>query len=800
MNQPIRKVAVLGAGVMGAGIAAHLANAGVTVVLLDIVPPNLTDAERADPGARNRFAAGGLDKALKSRPAAFFHPSRAALVSVGNFEDDLAKVSSCDLIIEAVVENIDIKRKLFERLDALTTERTLVASNTSGLRIAAMVEGRSASFRKRFMVIHFFNPPRYMKLLELVPGADTDPAAFARVSSFASESLGKGVVVAKDTTNFIGNRVGAHAMMAAIHQMLADGLTPEDVDAIVGTPMGRPKSAAFRTADMVGLDTFAHVADNCYRSLTADEDREVFLVPPYIRAMVEKRILGDKTKGGFYKKSDAGVLTLDPATGEYREKKQTPEVTKFIKSLRDVEDVGERLRLLAADPGPAGRFAWKVLARGLSYAARRVGEISDDVSAIDDAMRWGYNWELGPFETWDALGFAKTVDRMVADGVALPASVLAMRKAGVESFYKGGASVYDLAKGKYVTRALDRRAKPYRERRGMKSQRHPELTPKEPVWSNAGAELWYIGDDIVSLTLRTKMNSIDPDVIEALDRAVEIAETRFKGLVLYNEGENFSVGANLALVAMAAASGQFEDISKLVRALQAATQRIKYAHVPVVAAPFGMALGGGLEMCLCTNAIQAAAETYAGLVEVGMGLIPGGAGTLNTLWRAFEGVPEGAAVDPYAIVTQVFKNIALAKVATSADEAKEVGFFRRTDGVTFDRARLLYDAKQRCLGLARAGWHAPSPRAYKLPGESGMATLKMMVLSLQQGGQATAHDGTVALRLAKVLCGGIDGAAAPVTEERLLELEAEAFLSLCGEPKTQERMQYFLINNKPLRN
>jgi len=799
MNQPVRKVAVLGAGVMGAGIAAHLANAGVPVLLLDIVPPNLTDAERSDPAARNRFAAGGLEKALQSRPAAFFHPSRAALVSVGNLDDDLGKVSDCDLVIEAVVENLEVKRKLFERLDALTTERTLVASNTSGLRIAAMVEGRSASFRKRFMVIHFFNPPRYMKLLELVPGADTDPAAFARVSTFAREVLGKGVVVAKDTTNFIGNRVGAHAMMAAIHQMLADGLTPEDVDAIVGTPMGRPKSAAFRTADMVGLDTFVHVADNCYRSLTEDEDREVFRVPDYIRAMVEKRLLGDKTKGGFYKKTEAGVLTLDPSTGAYREKKQTPEVAKFVKTLRDVDDVGERLRRLVRDEGPAGRFAWKVLSRSLAYAARRVGEISDSVWAIDDAMRWGYNWELGPFETWDALGFAQTVDRMRAEGVALPAAIVAMREAGVASFYHG-SRVYDLAKGRYVTRPLDPRTKPYAQRRGMKSKRHPELTPREPVWSNAGAELWYIGDDIVSLTLRTKMNTLDPDVIEALDRAVEIAETRFKGLVLYNEGENFSVGANLALVAMAAASGQFDDIGKLVRALQAATQRIKYARVPVVAAPFGMTLGGGLELCLCTNAVQAAAETYAGLVEVGMGLIPGGAGTLNTLWRAFEGVPEGAAVDPYALVTQVFKNIALAKVATSADEAKELGYFRRTDGVTFDRARLLYDAKQRCLGLARSGWHPPTPRAYKLPGESGIATLTMMVRSLQQAGQATEHDGTVARRLAHVLCGGIDGAAAPVTEERLLELEAEAFLSLCGEAKTQERMQYFLMNNKPLRN
>ncbi len=799
MNQPIRKVAVLGAGVMGAGIAAHLANAGVEVVLLDIVPPNLSDAERRDPAARNRFSAGGLEKALKARPAAFFHPSRAALVSVGNFDDDLAKVSTCDLVIEAVVENIEIKRALFEKLDRLTTERTLVASNTSGLRIAAMVEGRSRSFRERFMVIHFFNPPRYMKLLELVPGADTSPESFERVKRFASEVLGKGVVVAKDTTNFIGNRVGAYAMMAAIHQMLADGLSPEDVDAIVGTPMGRPKSAAFRTADMVGIDTFVHVADNCYRSLADDEDRDTFKVPDYIRLMVEKKLLGDKTRGGFYKKTDAGVLTLDPATGEYREKRASPEIAKAVKSLRDVDDAGERLRRLVADPGPAGAFAWKVLSRGLAYAARRVGEITDDVAAIDNAMRWGYNWELGPFETWDALGFAATVDRMVADRVALPASVIAMREKGVASFYKG-REVYDLAKGEYVARKTDKRARPYREVRGIKTRRHPELTPREPVFANEGAELWYVGEDVVALTLRTKMNSVDPNVIEALDRAVEVAESRFKALVLYNEGENFSVGANLALVAMAAASGDFESIGNLCRAFQRANQRMKYARVPVVAAPFGMALGGGLEMCLGAGAVQAAAETYSGLVEAGMGLIPGGGGTLNLLWRAFEGVPEGASVDPYALVTQVFKNIALAKVATSADEAKELGFFRRSDGVTFDRARLLHDARAKALGLARSGWHPPAPRAYKLPGESGIATLKMMVLSLQQGGQATAHDGVVATQLARVLCGGIDGAVAPVTEEKLLELEAEAFLSLCGEPKTQERMQYFLLNNKPLRN
>ncbi len=789
MSHPIRKVAVLGAGVMGAGIAAHLANAGIEVLLLDIVPPNLTPAEAGDRAARNRFSQGGYDKVLKSRPASFFHPSRATLVSVGNFEDDLAKVKDVDLIIEAVVENIDIKRSLFAKLEALAGPETLIASNTSGLRIAAMLEGRGESFRKRFMVIHFFNPPRYMKLLELVPGADTDPAAFARVKAFGADVLGKGVVVAKDTTNFIGNRIGAHAMMAAIHQMLADGLTPEDVDAIVGTPMGRPKSAAFRTADMVGLDTFGHVASNCYKSLTTDEDREVFALPAYISAMIEKKQLGDKTKGGFYKKTGEGVQTLDPTTGEYREKKTTKEVSSFIKTLRDVEDVGERLRLLAADAGPAGKFAWKVLARGLSYSARRVGEISDNVWSIDDGMRWGYNWDLGPFETWDALGFAAATDRMIADGVALPESVKAMRAKGIKSWYREDGAVYNPLKGEYEARETDAKAITFKAtRRGT------------PVWENDGGVIYDLGDGVASLTLKSKMNSVDPGTIEAQEEAVTRAEKDFEALVLFNEGENFSVGANLMLVAMAASSGDFESIRSLGQRFQAANQRMKYAKVPVVAAAFGMALGGGLEMCLGAGAVQAAAETYSGLVEVGMGLVPGGGGCMNLLWRAMESIPEGVAVDAYPFVTQVFKNIALAKVATSADEAKQLGYFRHTDGVTFDRARLLHDAKQRALGLARSGWHAPAPREYKLPGESGIATLKMMVLSLVAGGQASEHDAKVALHIANILCGGVDGASAPVSESRVLELEVEAFLSLCGEEKTQARMQYFLMNNKPLRN
>ncbi len=790
MTAPIRSVAVLGAGVMGAGIAAHLANAGIPTLLLDIVPPDLGPEERGNPVARNRFAAGGLDKALKARPAAFFHASRARLVSVGNLEDDLGKLANVDLVIEAVLERLDVKQQLFARLEKVIGPDTIVSSNTSGLPIARMMEGRSESFRKRFLVTHFFNPPRYMKLLELVAGPETDPTVWERVRKLGEDVLGKGIVVAKDTPNFVGNRIGAYSMMAAIHQMLADGLTPEDVDAIAGEPLARPKSAAFRTADVVGLDTFVHVADNCYAALEKDEERDVFKVPEYIRQMIARKLLGDKTRAGFYRKGASGAIeTLDPKTGEYRAKGGTPAIGAAVKALKGVEDPGERMRKLMADAGPAGQFAWKVTAKVLAYSARRVPEIADDLAAVDDAMRWGYNWELGPFEAWDALGFAATVDRMDKDGLALPEWVKTMRAAGADGFYKG-AKVWSALEGRYVERPVDPRNAPLATVR----------VGTAPVLQNRGGAMWDLGDGIAGVTLATKANSVDADVTQLFFDAVARAERDFRGLVIYNQGEHFGVGANLFAVVVAAGQKQWEGLRAQVRQFQAANQRLKYASVPVVAAPFGMTLGGGLEMCLGATAVQAAAETYAGLVEVGVGLIPGGGGTLNLLWRAFEGIPEGVALDNYAIVTQVFKNIALAKVATSADEAKELGYFRRTDGISFDKARLLHDAKARALGLAESGWRAPAPRAYVLPGDSGIATLRMMIQTLKQAGQASEHDGVIAGKLANVLCGGADGAIAPVTEERLLELECEAFLSLCGEQKSQERMQYMLMNNKPLRN
>jgi 3-hydroxyacyl-CoA dehydrogenase len=786
MHKPIRRVGVIGAGVMGSGIAAHLANAGVHAILLDIVPPGLSEA---DPAARNRFAAGGLEKALKARPAAFFHPSFARLVEIGNTEDDLGKLADCDLIIEAIIEKVEPKRALFERLEALAGD-AIVASNTSGLRIADMVAGRSEAFKKRFLVMHFFNPVRYMKLLELVAGPDTDAAVLERVRRLGEDTLGKGVVVGKDTPNFIGNRIGTHAMLAGIHQMIEGGLAPEDVDALTGPAMGHPRSASFRTGDMVGIDTLVHVADNCFAALTGDEERGVFEVPGYIRAMAEKKLLGDKTRGGFFKKGkDGAIETFDPYKLEYRPRGGDEAIKKTVKSIEKVEDPAARLRKLVADPGKAGAFAWKVLSRSLAYAARRVGEIADSIVAIDEAMRWGYNWDLGPFETWDALGFAETLERMEKEGVALPASIKAMRASGATSFYKDG-QVFDLLAGTYTGRRTDPRTATLTIlRKGGK-----------PVLANDGAEAWDLGDGVLGLTFKTKANSLDADVIGMLGKSIEKAENEFRAMVIANQGEHFCVGANVFLIAMAGSQKDTASIRSVVKTLHEAMQRLKYASVPTVAAPYGMTLGGGLELCFSCSAVQAAAETYAGLVEVGVGLIPGGGGTLNMLWRALESVPEGTTVNVFEHVAQTFKNIALAKVATSADEAKALGFFRKTDGVSFDRARQLTDAKARAIGLAEAGYHAPVPRAYRLPGESGIATLQMMIDTLVAGGQASAHDALIAGKLAVVLSGGAGGASREVTEDEMLALERDAFVALACEPKSIERMQFMLLNNKPLRN
>jgi 3-hydroxyacyl-CoA dehydrogenase len=790
MTKPIRRVGVIGAGVMGSGIAAHFANAGIEVLLLDIVPPGLSDEEKKKPANRNRFAEGGKLAAQKARPAAFFHTTNAALVRTGNLEDDLEKLSNVDLVIEAIIEKLDIKRALFEKLEKVVSSGTIVASNTSGLRIEDMLEGRGDAFRRHFLVMHFFNPVRYMKLLELVAGPETDADVMERVRKFGVDQIGKGIVVGKDTPNFVGNRIGCHSLMFIMHQMVETGLTPEDVDLITGTPMGHPRSASFRTADMVGLDTFVHVSDNCYEVLTDDPEREVFKVPEFLRGMTQKKLLGNKTKGGFYKKTREGLLTYDYKTSDYRPQGGDPAIKELCKQLSKVEDVRERVKKLVNDEGPAGKFAWKAIARSLAYSAGLVGTIADEVEAIDNAMKWGYNWDLGPFETWDAIGFTEATARMKQEGIALPASIDKMIASGAKSFYTEDDEVYDLLAGKYVPRDLDVRNV------GLGEMRMGE----KPVVRTSSAEAWDLGDGVLGLTFTSKANSIDGDVIKAIYEATEVAERDFRALVIANEGDHFCVGANLLMVVMAAQQKAWDQIRGVVTQMQGAMQRLKYSSIPVVAAPFGMAVGGGLEVCYAADATQAYAETYAGLVEVGVGLIPGGAGNVNMLFRSLSSVPDGAKVDPLQLVARTFENIAMARVSSSAVEAQHFGYFHHRDGVSFDRARHLYEAKQRAIGLAEGGYHPPVPRAFVLPGESGIATLGMMIDTLVAGGYATEHDGLIARKLATVLCGGAGGATHAVTEEEMLELEAEVFVSLCGEAKSQERMQHMLMKNKPLRN
>ena len=788
MTKPVRRAGVIGAGVMGSGIMAHFANAGIDVVMLDIVPPGLSEADKKDPAKRDGFAANGLKGALKARPAAFFHPVYANRVTIGNLEDDIELLKGCDLVIEAIIENVDIKRSLFEKLENTLDEGTIVASNTSGLRIADMLQGRGASFRKNFLVMHFFNPVRYMKLLELVSGEETDPDVMARMKTFGEDQLGKGIVIGKDTPNFVGNRIGCYSMSLTMNEMLNAGLTPEDVDAITGPPMGHPKSASYRTADMVGLDTFKHVSDNCYAALADDPERDVFKLPEFMDVMVEKKLLGNKTRSGFYKKTKEGILTFDPVKLEYRPKAGDESIKKFCKSLKG--SPAQRVKALVENDGPAGQFAWKVLSRTLAYSASKIPEITDSVEAVDDAMKWGYNWDLGPFETWDAIGFKAAYDRMKADGTSVPDSIDKMAASGAESFYTDDGQVFSLVTGEYEKRDID--------------PRNATLTimrqGDSAVFENRGTEAWDLGDGILGLTFTTKANSIDDTVVEGLSTATEIAERDFRGLVIYNEGDHFCVGANLFAVVMAAQQKAWDQLRGTISGLQDALQRTKYSTIPVVAAPFGMTVGGGCEVCLGADSVQAAAETYVGLVEVGVGLLPGGAGNMNMLWRALEGIPDGTDVDALPFVSRTFQNIAMARVATGAGEAKEFGYFRKADGISFDKARLLTEAKERAIGMAESGYHPPPRRAYRLPGESGIATLEMMIDSLVAGGYASEHDALIARKVAHVLCGGPSGHAHEVTEEQMLELEREAFISLCGEPKSQERMQHMLTTNKPLRN
>jgi len=803
----INKVAMLGAGTMGARIAAHFANASVPSLLLDIVPPD------ADGPARNKISAAGLDTTRKSKPAAFFEPSLARLVTIGNFDDDLKRLADVDWIIEAVVENLDIKRTLLKKVEAVRKAGTIVTTNTSGLPVAKIAEGFSDDFRQSWFGTHFFNPPRYMRLLELIPTPDANRALIDAVAHFCDVQLGKGVVFAKDTPNFIANRIGTFSVLNVMRLMQEMDLTIEEIDALTGQAVGWPRSATFRTIDLVGLDILGHVVGNMTQNVR--DERSELQIPPFFRQMIERKWLGDKTKGGFYKKAKGGDgkederLALDWKTLEYHPR-QKPKFAA-LDMAKNVEETGARVRmLLGLDGAPqkldrAGTFLWTALADLWTYSANRIPEISDSVVEIDRAMRMGFNWELGPFELWDAAGVEATVTRMKKEGRPVAANVEKLLASDEKSWYTddakaaSGKQYFDLATGNW---------QPVTVPAGVWSV---EVAKKSNgvVKKNAGASLVDLGDGVGCIQFHSKMNALGADIISLILQTLKPGGPgdNFDAFVITNDAQNFSVGANLMLLLMSVQEEEWDEVDMAIRQFQGMTQAVKFSPKPVVSAPFGLALGGGCEISLHTAARQPHAELYMGLVEVGVGLLPGGGGCKEMLLRAVDTAASirpdgrGESVELMEAMKKAFETIATAKVATSAHEARGLGFLSNSDRITMNRERVLSDAKARALELVKSGYEPPVMRTdISAPGESILAALKMGVYLMRKGDYISDHEQNMGGKIAEVLCGGNVTPGTPISEQYVLDLEREAFKSLCGEKKTQERIQYTLKTGKTLRN
>jgi len=810
MEQRIKKAGVIGAGVMGATIAAHLANVRIETILLDIVPPKLTDEDKKNgltqesPEFRNKLAKKGLDMALTSKPASFYLPEYAKRIKVGNLEDNLDWLKEVDWIIEVVVERLDIKKSVFDKVESVLSPGTIISSNTSGLSAKAMCEGRSENFRKHFAITHFFNPPRYMKLLELVPGPDTLPEVMEVLADTCERILGKGIVYAKDTPNFIANRIGIFSMFNVIRTMMELGLSIGAVDKLTGPVIGNPKSASFRTGDLVGLDTLVHVAENVYDGAPDDERRDIFQIPDFIKKMLEKNLLGEKTKQGFYKKTKDQegkkvILSLDYNTLEYKpqEKVSLPS----LEAAKNLTSTAEKIRSLYYAKDVAGQFTFKTMSETFIYAANRIPEIADDIVNVDNAMKWGFGRRLGPFEAWDVIGVAKSVEKMKGAGYQIPAWVEEMLSQGKDSFYRreGGKLFY-----------YDVQSKEYKEvpvKPGIIFL--PSLKERNmEIASNPGASLIDLGDGVACLEFHTKMNAMGDDIISMVVKAADIVSERFDGLVIANHADNFSVGANLPLILFTAQEEEWDDLDWMVKTFQDSFMKLKYLDKPVVAAPAGMALGGGCEICLAADRVRYAAETYMGLVEVGVGLIPAGGGTKEMYLRNTEHLfevqkggiyPKQIELMPF--VARAFETIAMAKVSTSGPEAVKLGYLRPTDQMTVNRDYLIEDAKKTVLTMNMEGYVPPEPKEdIRVAGENTFAMIKLALWTMHTSGYITEHDVTVSEKVGYVLCGGNVQSDTKVSEQYLLDLEREAFLSLCGNPKTQARIQHMLTTGKPLRN
>ena len=802
MNRTIKKVAVLGSGVMGSRIACHFANIGVQVLLLDIAPKELLPDEEKKglkleaPAVRNRIVNAALQAAIVANPSPLYRKADASRIKTGNFDDNLKDIAGCDWTIEVVVERLDIKKSLFERVEQFRKPGTLITSNTSGIPIHLMTEGRSDDFKQYFCGTHFFNPPRYLKLLEIIPTPDTDKSVVDFLMHYGDLYLGKTTVLAKDTPAFIANRVGVFAIMDVLRIMQELSLTVEEVDKLTGPIIGHAKSATFRTSDVVGLDTLMNVANGLVQGLPNDEAKAVFQLPEFLKKMGENKWLGDKTGQGFYKKvkSEGGkseIQALDLDTLEYKPgtkvKFATLELTKTMETL------APRFAVLITGKDKAGDFYRKSFGSLFAYVTNRVPEITDALYKIDDALRAGFGWEMGPFETWDALGVPKGIELMQAEGKQPAAWVAEMLAAGHTSFYKvneqGIKEYYDIE------------SKSYQPIRGVENFIILDnlRTTGKVLWKNAGASVIDLGDGILNVEFHSKMNSLGQDVIQGLLKGVEMAEAGYRGLVIGNDGAQFSAGANLGLVYLQAVEQEFDELNMMIAQFQNAMMRMRYSSIPVVGAPHGLALGGGCEINLHCDRVVAAAETYMGLVEFGVGLIPAGGGTkemtLRTALKYEEGEPE------FNMLRNTYMTISTAKVSTSAAEAFDLGFMRRGDEIVVNSNRVIAAAKAAALDLADAGYTQPVPKTnIKVHGKGALAMFKTGVYAMQQGNYISTHDQLIADKLAFVMCGGDLSSPTEVSEQYLLDLEREAFLSLCGERKTLERIQSILTTGKPLRN
>ncbi|GGF32353.1 enoyl-CoA hydratase [Halobacillus andaensis] len=799
MNQKIKRAAVLGSGVMGAGIAAHLANVGIPTLMLDIVPRELTNAEKdkgltlEDPLVRNRIAAQNKEALKKHKPSPLTSQKNLDLIQVGNFSDDMEKLSEVDWVIEVVVENLEVKKKVLAQVDQHRKQGSIISSNTSGISIEAMSEDCSEDLRKHFLGTHFFNPPRYLKLLEIIPTKDTDQDVLKFMKKFGEDTLGKGVVEAKDTPNFIANRIGTYGLLITVQQMLKGGYSVGEVDSVTGPLIGRPKSATFRTLDVVGLDTFIHVANNVYDQVEGEE-KKAFEVPDFMKAMQENGWLGAKSGQGFFlkKKGESGsqILQLNPETLDYEPSEKLK--SKAVELAKQEKGSKRKLKALVTAKGDrAGDFIWSVVKPVLIYSAELSSEIADDLPSIDEAMRWGFGWELGPFEMWDAIGVRASVERMKEEGETIPDWVKNMLENGMETFYKQeNGTVYYFDNGSYEPQQFNPK--------NINIKRLKET--KEVLKKNSGASLIDLGDGVAGLEFHSQSNAIGLDIIQMINHAIDEVDNNFEGLVIGNQGKNFCVGANLGMILMEAQDFNFFEIEMVVKHFQDAMMRLKYSDKPVVTAPFAMTLGGGAEVCLPSSAIQASSETYMGLVEAGVGLIPGGGGNKELYIKHLRNIPKGVDFDLQKVANSVFEKIAMAKVSTSAEEAKENGFLDRQDAISMNQDHLLHDAKQKVLGLARSGYQAPKRTKVPVVGEQGYATMLLGAKSLALSGYASEHDLKIAEKLAFVLAGGRVKEGTFVDEQYLLDLEREAFLSLVGEGKSQQRMQHMLMKGKPLRN